>query len=183
MHIRSLLRAFTTSLCLVIGSASTLAVLNVSAAHDETDVVWAVNMGDVLVMPRTWTRIPWDAVLVNTLPDSSVDAEGVWTLPPGIYSLMVETAWPNVHGIPQHRRKARVVSASYPVASHETNSAVTCGCPDDEEPQTFLVEMQPGQGEDMPLWVEVWHNADQPLILSALGLEAPSFMLYRLGDL
>ena len=169
-----------------------LSLLTLPAAHAApvmTDVIWAVGWQAVTVHPRTWTRIPWDTIPVNTLQGATVDSQGTWVLPPGIYSLMVETAWPNVHGVAPHRRKARVMQSSdalqgaYSFGSHETNSAVTCGCPDDEVPQTFLVEMQPGVNEGSKLWIEVWHNAEVALTLRGLGFEAQSFMLYRLGDL
>jgi hypothetical protein len=183
MNSRSRFALVWPALFLISVFLTIAAARGVWASHTDTHVVWAVNFGDVRVPPRTWTRMPWDAVVVNTLHDASVDSKGTWTLPEGIYTLMVELAWPNIHGLAAHRRKARIVAGSYPVASHETNSAVTCGCPDDELPQTFLVEMQPGQSDGMSLWVEVWHNAPQVLTLKRYGMEAPSFMLYRLGNL
>jgi hypothetical protein len=172
-----------------LGGLLLIVALDAKAIHADTDVVWATKAGNQVVQPRTWTKIQWDTVPVNTLHDASVDSLGVWVFPAGIYSLMVETAWPNVHGMAPHRRKARIMQSTpggewaFSVGSHETNSAVTCGCPDDNAPQTFLVEMQPGVTVGSKLWVEVWHNADQPLTLTPFGLEAPSFMLYRLGDL
>lgn len=144
---------------------------------EEPDYAW-YQSPTFSVPSHTWTPVAWTLLGVDLL-GLSIAPDGEVTPPAGfLYDLDIEIAWQNIHGLAPHRRKVRYRHGPYPWVSSDINSAVTNGSKDDQTPQTQTVNMQPN---DVPFYIEVWHNAGQPIDCMRFGVEAPSLMIAKLG--